>query len=76
MMEEGFHFKLRGAIYEVIPEEEGTYTIFKMAEEYLLITKLKGKKWVRIDYKTDEPVIEDNDEVEDIGSIIDRYVRG
>ncbi|MDQ8003723.1 MAG: hypothetical protein REI64_02920 [Pedobacter sp.] len=72
-MEDSFHFKLRGAIYEVIAEEDNTFTIFKMAEEYLLITKLKGKKWVRIDYKTDEPVIEDNDEVEDIGSIIDRY---
>ncbi len=72
-MEEGLHFKLRGAIYEVVAEEDHTFTIFKMAEEYLLITKLNGKKWVRIDYKTDEPVIEDNDEVEDIGNIIDRY---
>lgn len=72
-MEDSFHFKLRGAIYEVVAEEDNTFTIFKMAEEYLLITKLNGKKWVRIDYKTDEPVIEENDEVEDIGSIIDRY---
>ena len=72
-MEENFQFKLRGAIYEVVAEEDNTFTIFKMAEEYLLITKLNGKKWVRIDYKTDEPVIEENDEVEDIGSIIERY---
>lgn len=72
-MEDSFQFKLRGAIYEVVAEEDDTFTIFKMAEEYLLITKLNGKKWVRIDYKTDEPVIEDNDEVEDIGSIIERY---
>ncbi|MFN0255227.1 hypothetical protein [Pedobacter ureilyticus] len=74
-MEDSFHFKLRGEIYEVVAEEDNTFTIFKMAEEYLLITKLKGKKWVRIDYKTDEPVIEDNDEVEDIGSIIDRFMK-
>ncbi|MGV3546330.1 MAG: hypothetical protein ACO1N4_04650 [Pedobacter sp.] len=72
-MEDSFQFKLRGAIYEVVAEEDNTFTIFKMAEEYLLITKLNGKKWVRIDYKTDEPVIEENDEVEDIGSIIERY---
>ncbi len=72
-MEDSFHFKLRGNIYEVVAEEDNTFTIFKMTEEYLLITKLNGKKWVRIDYKTDEPVIEDNDEVEDIGNIIDRY---
>lgn len=74
-MEDSFHFKLRGEIYEVVAEEDNTFTIFKMAEEYLLITKLKGKKWVRIDYKTDEPVLEDNDEVEDIGSIIDRFMK-
>lgn len=74
-MEDSFHFRLRGEIYEVVAEEDNTFTIFKMAEEYLLITKLKGKKWVRIDYKTDEPVIEDNDEVEDIGSIIDRFMK-
>ncbi len=75
MDEESFQFKLRGAIYEVVAEEDSTFTVFKMGEEYLLITKLNGKKWVRIDYKTDEPVIEENDEVEDIGSIIDRFMK-
>ena len=74
-MEDSFHFKLRGEIYEVVAEEDNTFTIFKMGEEHLLITKLRGKKWVRIDYKTDEPVIEENDEVEDIGSIIDRFMK-
>lgn len=72
-MEDSFQFKLRGSIYEVVAEEDNTFTIFKMAEEHLLITKLNGKKWVRIDYKTDEPVIENNDEVEDIGRIIDKF---
>ncbi|WAC42092.1 hypothetical protein [Pedobacter sp. SL55] len=74
-MEDSFHFKLRGEIYEVVAEEDNTFTIFKMGEEYLLITKLRGKKWVRIDYKTDEPVIEENDEVEDLGSIIERFMK-
>ncbi|SOD20249.1 hypothetical protein [Pedobacter xixiisoli] len=73
-MEESFHFKLRGLVYEIVPEEDNTFTIFKMEEEYLLITKLNGKKWVRIDYKTDEPVIEENDEVEDFGAIIEKYM--
>jgi len=74
-VEESFQFKLRGSIYEVVVEEDDCFTIFKMEEEYLLITKLNGKKWVRIDYKTNEPVIEVNDEVEDIGNIIDRFFR-
>ncbi len=72
-MEDSFQFKLRGSIYEVVAEEDNTFTIFKMAEEHLLITKLNGKKWVRIDYKTDEPVIENNDEVEEIGRNIDKF---
>lgn len=74
MMEESFHFKLRGAIYEVITEEENTYTIFKMGAEYLQILKNSNHKWMRIDYKTDLPVVEENDEVEDIGAVIDRYL--
>jgi len=57
MMEEGFHFKLRGAVYEVVPEEEGTFTIFKMGNEYLQMLKNKNNKWMRIDYKTDLPNI-------------------
>lgn len=74
MMEEGFHFKLRGEVYEVIPEEGGTYTIFKMGNEYLQMLKNKNNKWMRIDYKTDLPIVEENNEVEDIGAIIDRYL--
>lgn len=72
-MEESFHFKLRGLVYEVVAEEDNTFTIFKMGKEYLLLTKVNNKKWCRIDYKTDQPVIEQNDEVEDIGGVIDRY---
>ena len=73
-MEESFHFKLRGLIYEVIPEEDDTYTIFRMGDEYLQILKNKNNKWMRIDYKTDLPIVEENDEVEDIGNIIVRYL--
>jgi len=72
-MQESFHFKLRGAIYEVIPEEDNTFTIFKMGDEYLQILKNNNHKWMRIDYKTDLPVIEENHEVEDIGAVIDKH---
>ena len=73
-MLEPFHFKLRGLIYEVIPEEGNTYTIFRMEVEYLQILKNKNNKWMRIDYKTDLPILEENDEVEDIGGVIDRHL--
>lgn len=73
-MQEPFHFKLRGLIYEVIPEEDNTYTIFRMGDEYLQMLKNKNNKWMRIDYKTDLPIVEENDEVEDIGIIIDKFL--
>ncbi len=73
-MLEPFHFKLRGLIYEVIPEEGNTYTIFRTEIEYLQILKNKNNKWMRIDYKTDLPILEENDEVEDIGGVIDRHL--
>jgi len=45
-----------------------------MGNEYLQMLKNKNNKWMRIDYKTDLPIVEENDEVEDIGGVIDRYL--
>ncbi|MES2446863.1 MAG: hypothetical protein V4546_06755 [Bacteroidota bacterium] len=73
-MEESFFIKVNGIIYEVIPEEEGTFTIFKFDAEYMQILRNRNKKWMRIDYKTDEPILEENKEVEDVGRLIDRYL--
>ena len=72
-MDEAFFIKVNGIIYEVIPEEEGTFTIFKFDAEYMQILRNRNKKWMRIDYKTDEPILEENKEVEDVGRLIDRY---
>ena len=67
-----FYTKLNGDIYEIIQEEGDTFTIFKWDHEYLQILKNKNHKWMRIDYKTDLPIVEENDEVEDLGAIIDQ----
>jgi hypothetical protein len=75
-MEESFHFKLRGEIYEVILEEDNNYTIFKMGVEYMLLLKHKSGKWLQIDYKTDQPIIEENHEVDELGEIIERFTSG
>ena len=73
-MDESFFIKVNGIIYEIIPEEEGTFTIFKDDAEYMKMLRNKNKKWMRIDYKTDEPILEENKEVEDVGRLIDRYL--
>ena len=74
-MEDSFWIKVNGTVYEIIPEDN-TYTIFKGAIEYTQILKNKNNKWMRIDYKTDLPIVEENKEVEDIGRLIDRYEAG
>ena len=73
-MDESFFIKVNGIIYEIIPEEEGTFTIFKDDAEYMQMLRNKNKKWMRIDYKTAEPILEENKEVEDVGRLIDRYL--
>ncbi|RZJ17348.1 MAG: hypothetical protein EON51_17865 [Acinetobacter sp.] len=72
-MDASFYIKVNGIIYEVIPEEGGTFTIFKFDAEYMQMLRNKNNKWMRIDYKTDEPILEENKEVEDVGRLIDRY---
>lgn len=72
-MEDSFLIRVNGIVYEIIPEDD-TFTIFKDGMEYTQMLKNKNNKWMRIDYKTDLPIIEENKEVEDIGRLIDRYM--
>ncbi len=74
-MDQSFYIKVNGVIYEVIPEEGNTFTIFKSDAEYMQILRNQNNKWMRIDYKTDEPILEENKEVEDVGRLIDRYLK-
>lgn len=75
MEENIFFIKVNGIVYEIVPEEGNTYTVFKNNSEYTQILRNKNKKWMRIDYKTDQPIIEENKEVEDIGRLIDRALK-
>jgi hypothetical protein len=72
-MEESFFAKLHGIIYEIIPEEDRIFTIFKQGDEHIQMLKNKNNKWMRIDYKTDLPIVEENHEVEDLGKLIESY---
>lgn len=74
-MEDSFFIKVNSTVYEIVPEEGSTFTIFKNNSEYTQILRNKNKKWMRIDYKTDEPIVEENKEVEDIGRLIDRALK-
>jgi hypothetical protein len=74
-MLDSFYAKLNGIIYEIVPEEDSTFTVFKWGDEYLQMVKNKNHKWMRIDYKTDQPIVEENDEVEDLGRVIDKKLK-
>lgn len=74
MEEESFYFKGGGSIYEIIPEEDGVYTVFKDSIEYIQVMQHKNSKWLRIDYKTDLPIIEENEEVDSIGRVIAKFL--
>ena len=69
-----FYVKVNNILYEVVPEEDRTFTIFKWGQEYMQILRNKNLKWMRIDYKTDLPIVEINDEVEDLGLAIEGKV--
>ncbi|MBY0543024.1 MAG: hypothetical protein K2P75_06450 [Sphingobacteriaceae bacterium] len=75
MDNDSFYIKVNGIVYEIVPEEGNTFTIFKNGSEYTQILRNKNKKWMRIDYKTDEPIVEENKEVEDIGRLIDKALK-
>ncbi len=75
MEDEPFYFKLGTAIYEVIVEEDEVYTIFKNGMEYIQIMRNRNLKWLRIDYKTDLPIIEENEEVDSIGRVIVKFLK-
>lgn len=74
MEEESFYFKGAGSVYEVIPEEDGIYTIFKDGIEYIQLMRQKNLKWLRVDYKTDLPILEENEEVDSIGRVITKFL--
>ena len=75
MDDDSFYIKVNGIVYESVPEEGNTFTIFKNGSEYTQILRNKNKKWMRIDYKTEEPIVEENKEVEDIGRLIDKALK-
>lgn len=59
--------------YAVFPEGDDTYTIFKDGKEYVQIQKDTASIWLKLDYKTEMPIFEENEEVNAIGQQIEAY---
>lgn len=59
--------------YAVFPEGNDTYTIFKEGKEYVQIQKDTASIWLKLDYKTDLPIFEEDEEINAIGKEIEAY---
>ncbi len=73
-MQEPFDLDVAGVLYAAFPEGNDTYTIFKNGKEYLQIIKDTSSIWLKLDYKTELPVFEEDEEVNSIGQAIEKYV--
>lgn len=73
-MQEPFDVLIGKTNYSVFPEGNDTYTIFKEGKEYIQILKDTTSIWLRLDYKTELPIFEEDEEVEAIGKAIIDFV--
>ncbi|WP_443937171.1 hypothetical protein [Pedobacter sp. MW01-1-1] len=73
-MQEPFDIRIGEIDYSVFPEGDETYTIFKDGKEYIQIVKDTSAIWLKLDYKTETPIFEEDDEVNAIGAAIVKYV--
>jgi len=73
-MEEPFDIEIGPVNYSVFPEGNDQYTIFKDGKEYIQIQKDTSSIWLKMDYKTELPIFEEDEEVNAIGQAIEKYV--
>lgn len=73
-MQEPFDLDVAGVLYAAFPEGNDTYTIFKNGKEHLQIMKDTSSIWLKLDYKTELPVFEEDEEVNAIGQAIEKYI--
>ncbi|WP_316799116.1 hypothetical protein [Pedobacter frigidisoli] len=72
-MQEPFDIEIGPVSYSVFPEGNDTYTIFKDGKEYIQIMKDTSSIWLKMDYKTELPIFEEDEEVNAIGQAIAHY---
>jgi hypothetical protein len=73
-MQEPFDIEIGPINYSVFPEGNDSYTIFKDGREYIQIQKDTSSIWLKMDYKTELPIFEEDEEVNAIGQAIEKYV--
>lgn len=68
-----FDITIGKTIYSVFPEETDVYTIFKEGVEYMKIQRDTEQVWLKLDPNTDTPLFEQDEEVNQIGLLINDH---
>ncbi len=72
-MQEPFDLTIANQNYAIFPEGDDIYTVFKNGKEYIQIQKDTAAIWLKLDYKTEMPIFEEDEEVNAIGKMILAY---
>ena len=70
---EPFDIELGLVNYAVFPEGNENYIIFKDGKEYVHIQKDDASQWIKFDKETAIPVFEYDEEVNQLGQLIEAY---
>ena len=73
-MQEPFDIEVGGVTYSVFPDEEDTYTVFKDGKEYVQIIKDTETTWLKLNPETGLPLFGMDEEINLIGSEINKNV--
>lgn len=72
-MQDPFDIQVNNTHYAIFPEGNDVYTVFKDGKEYVQIQKDTSSIWLKLDYKTELPIFEEDEEVQAIGHAIAHF---
>ena len=72
-MQQPFDLEIGEVNYAIFPEGNDTYVVFKEGKEYAHIQKDDASQWIKFDKETAIPVFEYDEEINQLGNLIDNY---
>lgn len=73
-LQEPFDIEINGITYSVFPDEKDTYTVFKDGQEYVQIIKDTETTWLKLNPETGLPMFGMDEEINLIGSEINKSI--
>lgn len=72
-MQQPFDIEIGEINYAIFPEGNDTYVVYKDGKEYAQIQKDDASQWIKFDKETAIPIFEYDEEVNQVGKLIDAY---